>query len=79
MTKATIIGRGDTIDYKWYLMSKKHVKHCKLRRMDIGRRKEQRGEISENKGQENVDNCIVNVPHELYNVIWRCYVHGQRK
>ena len=31
-------------------MSKKHVKHCKLRRMDIGRRKEQRGEISENKG-----------------------------
>ena len=50
MIKATIIGRGDTIDYKWYLMSKKHVKHCKLRRMDIGRRKEQRGEISENKG-----------------------------
>lgn len=50
MIKATIIGRGDTIEYKWHLMSKKHVKHRKLRWMDIGRRKEQRGERNENKG-----------------------------
>lgn len=50
MIKATIISRGDTIDYKLHLMSKKHVKHRKLRRMDIGIRKEQRGNLSENKG-----------------------------
>ena len=26
-----------------------------------------------------MDNCIVNVPHRLYNVIWRRYVHGQEE
>ena len=49
MTKATIIGRGDTIDYSgiWCLKSMLSIVNldgC------IGRRKEQSGEISENKG-----------------------------
>lgn len=34
------------------------------------------GDYVKNKGYKNVDNCILNVPHEIYNVIWRYYMHG---